>query len=123
MTGEVNHIGLVIKQSWREKIRAQARELRRNETPSERLLWKILRNRKYPVIHYVSKRPYYFIADFYCHESKLVLEIDGNIHTNQKDYDTQRSLILKELGITVLRITNEELSDLQDIIKKIKKYL
>ena len=111
MIGEVKNTGVVRKPTWREIIRAQVRELRRNQTKSENLLWSVLRNRKisgkkfyrqYPIIHYISRRPYYFIADFYCNESKLVIEIDGNIHDVRQDYDEQRTMVLKELGISML---------------------
>jgi very-short-patch-repair endonuclease len=128
MNHRIKNSSVGTKESWREKIRLQAREFRRNQTPSEAVLWEILRNRKlagkkfyrqHSIIHYYYKRPYYFIADFYCDESKLVVEIDGKIHDNQEEYDTQRTLILKELGIKVVRIKNEELMDIQTVINKI----
>jgi len=107
MVGEIKNIGQISRNSWREKIRSHVRELRKTQTSSEAFLWEILRNRKisgkkfnrqHPIIHYYYKRPYYFIADFYCTESKLVVEIDGKIHDNQEEYDTQRTFVLKELG-------------------------
>jgi very-short-patch-repair endonuclease len=132
MIGDNKEIGLVIKQSWREKIRAHARELRRNQTPSEKILWDILRDRKlsgkkftrqHPIIHFTDRRPYYFVADFYCHEMKLVIELDGRIHDQIVEYDDQRTYILNETGITVIRIRNEELNDPKSLIDKIKTYL
>ena len=132
MIGVIKNTGVVRKPTWREKIKAKVRELRRNQTKSEILLWSVLRNRKilgkklyrqYPIIHFINRRPYYFIADFYCYESKLVIEIDGNVHDVRQDYDEQRTMVLKELGITVLRIKNEELEDLPEVIKKISEYL
>jgi very-short-patch-repair endonuclease len=132
MIGEMKTIGVVSKQSWREKIRSHTRELRRNQTPSEDTLWEILRNRKlsgkkfyrqHPITHFFNHRPYYFIADFYCYESKLVVEIDGKFHDDQQEYDTQRTLVLNELGISLLRIKNEELKDIQSVIDKIVKHL
>jgi very-short-patch-repair endonuclease len=132
MVGEIYNIGQLSRKSWREKIRSHVRELRRNQTTSEAILWEILRNRKisgkkfyrqHPIIHYYYNRPYYFVADFYCDESKLIVEIDGKIHGNQEEYDNQRTLVLKELGINVLRIKNEELEDIPAVIKKIIEYL
>ena len=132
MIGENKNIGVVRKPSWREKIKTQIRELRRNQTTSEALLWNILRNRKisgkkfnrqYPIIYSANRRPYYFVADFYCHESKLVVEIDGKVHDVQQEYDIQRTMVLKELGITVLRIKNEELKDIPAVIKRVCEYL
>ncbi len=65
-----------------------------------------------------------FIADFYCHPVKLVIEIDGGIHNSieQKEYDIGREAELNEWGIKVIRFTNEEVGNNIDlVIKKIKK--
>ena len=127
MKVDVQNIGSAKVMSWREKIRARARELRKNDTPEVKVLWNILRNRnlsgkkfyrQHPVIHFVDRRPYYFIADFYCHESKLIIETDGGIHDNTREYDEQRTFIINNLGVRVLRIKNEELSSTQSVIKK-----
>jgi leucyl-tRNA synthetase len=110
-----------------------ARELRRNQTPEEKLLWANLRNRKFhgkkflrqhPLIYGTYKNnPRFFVADFYCAEAKLVIELDGKIHDFQKDYDEQRDLIIKEMGIKVLRIKNEEMSNVEEVLRKIKTHL
>ena len=50
----------------------------------------------------------YFIADFYCHEAKLIIEVDGDIHIKQKEYEESRSRILESLGYRVIRLKNEE---------------
>jgi Uncharacterized protein conserved in bacteria len=66
------------------------------------------------------------VADFYCNESKLVIELDGNYHTGAetKEYDKSRINLLNELGITVLRFWNEEvIKDPGKVIKKISGYL
>lgn len=111
-------------------IQQLCRELRKNQTPSEKIVWETLRNRKfeglkftrqYPIIYNtVGLKPLFFIADFYCHEKKLVIEIDGKIHDFQKDYDTNRDKVLNELGLIVLRIKNEELGNLDSVLKKIR---
>lgn len=49
-----------------------------------------------------------FIADFYCSELSLVIEIDGNSHDNKQEYDEKRTNTLNELGLTVIRYTNNE---------------
>ena len=51
-----------------------------------------------------------FIADFYCHELKLVIEIDGSIHElkHVKEYDMEREAKIKELGLTVIRFSNSD---------------
>jgi len=120
------------KRTWRGKINQTARELRKNQTESEGLLWEILRGRRlsgkkflrqHPIIYTVYQRPYYFIVDFYCAEAKLVIEIDGSIHDTSVEYDQQRTEILKSKGLHVLRISNDELLDIKKVIDKITAYL
>jgi len=120
------------KRTWREKINQTARELRKNQTESEGLLWEILRGRRlsgkkflrqHPIIYSVYQRPYYFIVDFYCAEAKLVIEVDGSIHKANGEYDQQRTEILISKGLHVLRISNDELLDLEKVINKITAYL
>jgi very-short-patch-repair endonuclease len=92
------------------EIHKRARELRKIMTPAEKILWKKLRNKS--LENYKFRRqhaPYKFIADFYCHELKLVIELDGEIHNSveNKEYDIGRTYELNEFGIKVLRIQNE----------------
>jgi len=49
----------------------------------------------------------FFVADFYCHEHKLIIEVDGKIHEIQKDRDEMRDFIISTMGLKVLRIQNE----------------
>ena len=111
-----------------------ARELRKNQTPAEVKVWesasqqaltgfKFLRQHPIVVEKYNGKTGFY-IADFYCSEKKLVIEIDGLIHTFQIDYDKARDVIMNELGLTVFRITNDEVEkNVFDVLNKIKLYL
>lgn len=65
-----------------------------------------------------------FIVDFYCHEYKLVIEIDGEIHfeSKVKEYDIRRTKELQKFGITIVRFTNEEiLFNLDVVIFEIRK--
>lgn len=111
----------------------RARELRQNMTDAERLLWLNLRNRKFhqlkflrqhPIVYELYRnRPLYFIADFYCAEKKLVIELDGKIHDFQKEDDQHRDEILNSLKLTVLRIRNEEVDDVRSVLEKIRKHL
>ena len=84
-----------------------ARELRKNMTPEERHLWyDFLRD--YPVRFTRQKILGKYIADFYCAEAKLIVELDGSQHyeeENQKN-DAERTGFLEEYGLTVLRIPN-----------------
>ncbi len=106
-------------------IKATVRQLRRNQTESERIVWEIIRDRRmdgrkfyrqFPIqFEYYGKKRF-FVADFYCAELKLVLEIDGKIHERQRDYDKLRTFIINALGIKVMRIANEKVQDTGKII-------
>ncbi len=110
------------------------RELRQRETPAEKLLWAHLRNRQLSAHKFLRQyaicsesilgRQLYYIPDFYCHKSKLVIEADGPIHLFKKEYDKNRDEVLKNLGLTILRFDNEDiLNDLPSVLKKIKDHL
>jgi len=115
------------------RIKKHARELRKDMTDSETLLWKELRGRKiggykflrqHPILYHGNMIRYnYFIADFYCAAKKVIIELDGAIHENNPEYDYFRDSVLQELKIKTLRIKNEELADIKNVIDKIKVYL
>ncbi len=111
-----------------------ARELRKNQTPVEVKLWNLLRNRRLSGSKFLRQHPIvvekhndrtgFYIADFYCSEKKLIIELDGLIHAFQFDYDKARDVIMNELGLTVLRITNDEVEkSVFGVLNKIKLYL
>ncbi|HUX58726.1 MAG TPA: endonuclease domain-containing protein [Bacteroidales bacterium] len=86
--------------------------LRRNMTLSEFLLWKKLKDRKIFNTKFRRQHPVdIFIVDFYCHEYKLVIEIDGEIHNNKEvhEYDLNRSAELNKFGIRVIRFSNDQI--------------
>ncbi len=105
----------------RKSITELARELRKNPTNGEKLLWEILRKHRLEGIKFVRQKPiiykvdrgksYFFIADFYCPSKKFIIELDGKIHDYQKYYDYQRDLVLKKMNLQTLRISNRELSN------------
>ena len=91
-------------------IHQRARDLRKIMTPAEKILWEKLRGKSLCNFKFRRQHPIYrFIADFYCHELKLVIELDGEIHDSKErqEYDLGRTYELNELGISVLRIRNE----------------
>jgi leucyl-tRNA synthetase len=65
----------------------------------------------------------FFIADFYCAEKRLIVELDGAVHDFQQHYDANRDEILMQLGLTTLRIKNKELEDMEAVLGKIKAAL
>lgn len=88
------------------------RQLRRDQTPAEKLVWMYLRNRQTKGVKF--RRQYSidkYIIDFYCPELKLAVEIDGGIHDlpEQKEHDIFRKKYLEDFGIKFVHVKNEEL--------------
>ena len=89
---------------YNPKLKKRARELRKNATFTELLLWKYLRAGQLNGYRFLRQKPIdEFIVDFYCKRLKLVIEIDGVTHNDKQSYDKRRENRLKELGFTVLR--------------------
>ncbi len=118
--------GLCNNLKMREEIKLAARELRKNQTAGEKILWRRLRNRgflgkkfirQFPIIYEIDKMQSFFIADFFCHECKMVIEIDGKVHLKQKPYDQYRDMIIRELGYEVIRVSDT------DIIENVEIFL
>ncbi|MBK7407885.1 MAG: endonuclease domain-containing protein [Saprospirales bacterium] len=116
------------------KILLLARQLRKNQTPAESCFWeKVRRNqlldkkfdRQFIIQHSeILGRKKYFIADFYCHAHKLIVEIDGDIHLQQVEYDKIREDILRQMGFTVLRFKNGEvLNEWEMVEARLKEIL
>jgi len=99
----------------------KAKVLRHNMTEAEEILWERLR-RKQLGVRFKAQHPIErFIADFYCHQSKLVIEVDGKIHKYQKEYDYGREAEIEKYGIKIIRFTNDEvINDVDRVIEKIK---
>ncbi|MFA9388485.1 MAG: endonuclease domain-containing protein [Prolixibacteraceae bacterium] len=92
-------------------IRENAKVLRAVMTNAEKILWKNLRNSKLGGFKFRRQHPInIFIADFYCHEKRLVVEVDGGIHLNsdQRNYDKNRTAEMERWEIMVVRFTNDE---------------
>jgi imidazole glycerol-phosphate synthase subunit HisF len=99
-----------------------ARRLRKEMTEAEKILWGCLSKRQLNGARFRKQHPVGdYIADFYCHEFKLVVEVDGLIHEQQKEYDEERSKQMEEVKVTVIRFTNAEvMCDLDSVVQKIK---
>ncbi len=97
------------------------RELRKSSTKAEQILWEYLRRKNF---NFKFKRqnsigPY--IIDFYAPSIKLAIELDGNDHKENKDYDKNRTNYLKDKGIKVLRFWNSEIeNDIDKVLEKIR---
>jgi very-short-patch-repair endonuclease len=99
-----------------------ARILRENMTLSEKLLWERLKLKQICGVRFRRQHPIdFFIADFYCHEAKLVVEIDGEIHNHQREYDDGRSAEMERYSLKVLRFTNKEIeNNIDNVLKRIE---
>jgi very-short-patch-repair endonuclease len=97
--------------------------LRKNMTLAELILWKKLKDRKIFNTKFRKQHPInIFIVDFYCHEYKLAIEVDGDIHNDAivKEYDLGRTAVLNKFGIKVIRFNNDQiLCDINYVITKI----
>ena len=87
-----------------------AKELRNNQTEAELFLWNFLRGNRILNVRFKRQHPiFYFVADFYCHTAKLIIEVDGGYHKlpEQFEYDKNRDTELEQFGLKVLRFTNK----------------
>jgi len=99
----------------------KAQELRKNQTEAEQILWEAIRKKsldvKFRRQHIIGSN----IVDFVSLETKLVIEVDGKIHLDKKEYDAERTKELESVGFSVIRFTNEEITnDIENVISKIK---
>ena len=99
--------------------------LRGSMTKAEAVLWKKLKDRKLFNTKFRRQHPInIFIVDFYCHEYKLVIEVDGDIHNDENaiQYDLGRTEVLNNFGLKVIRFTNDQiLYSLDFVIEKIQR--
>jgi very-short-patch-repair endonuclease len=108
-------------------------ELRTNSTGAERLFWEAVRNKKlggkkfyrqYPFFHDITGKETFFVGDFYCHEKKLIIELDEKYRQYRSKIDKERTRILNYLGLRVIRFRNDEIiNDLNKVIIMIKQEL
>ncbi len=116
-----------------EIAKTVCRELRKNSTNAERIFWENVRNKKFngkkfyrqhPIYHDITGRETFFIADFFCHSEKLIIELDGKYHQYRLKEDNERTEILNQLGLRVVRFSNDEIiNDLNNVLLKLKKQL
>jgi very-short-patch-repair endonuclease len=105
---------------YHRKNKDRARVLRRNSTPAEKKLWtnflrdhRLSFNRQKPLLRY--------IVDFYCSKARMVIEIDGKEHSTKSGAacDAERTAALEALGLTVIRIKNEDILFHFDDVKRL----
>ena len=119
-----------MKKNVVEVAKRLCRDLRKRSTLSEQLFWQAVRNRKvlgkkflrqFSIFFEYMGKETFFIADFYCHENRLVVEIDGKSHDYQKEYDELRTYIINNLSIEVVRFPNKEIEiDINRVLEKLR---
>lgn len=118
--------GYELPKASRELI-ARARQLRREATTAESLLWELLRDRRLLGRKFRRQHPIgQFIADFFCDDARLIIEIDGAVHREptQQERDRLREEILREHGFAMLRFTNEQIFDhTEQVLQEIAAYV
>jgi len=104
---------------------AHARESRREMTPQERRLWARLRAKQLYGLKFRRQHPIdHFILDFYCHQHRLVVEIDGHSHAEPEQiaHDQARTERLEDQGMRVIRFTNREVdANIEAVLEQIAR--
>jgi len=111
------------RRRWRtsQAMLARARQLRHEQTPAEALLWEHLRNRRLKGLKFRRQHPVgRFVADFYCAQRRLIVELDGAVHRMQGEYDALRTEELERDGYRVIRFTDNQVErDLERVLERI----
>ena len=112
---------------YNPNLKEKSRILRKAGNLSEVLLWMKLRADSFLGYSFYRQKPILnYIVDFYCKELNLVIEIDGASHNNneQAEYDKERDRQMKVLGLSVLRIRDEEVkNDMPNVLRKIEDFI
>ncbi len=108
-------------------IFSNAKNLRENPTQAEEVMWLSLSNNQLEGYKFRRQHPLLnYVADFYCHQLKLVIEIDGEYHqtAEQKRLDKERTVNIEFQGLYVIRFNNDEvLTDIKSVLCKIKEFI
>ena len=107
-------------------LKTRRRELRKNNTKAERVLWECLRKNKLGVKFYRQYSVGKYIVDFYCPRQRLAVELDGGYHLKAeiRIHDEARTKLLEKQGIIVIRFWNTEVFDsLETVLQKIQEYI
>lgn len=107
------------KLPYNPKLTERARELRKNMTKAEKHFWfNVIKTPDFKNIKFLKQRVVdHYIVDFYCPEKNLAIEIDGEIHYNQIEYDQIRTHLLKQYGLKIIRFTNNEVINQPEKVK------
>jgi len=111
----------------RESTKWKRRALKKRQTPEEKIMWAVLRNRNFMGIKFRRQQGFgEYIVDFYASKYKLVVEIDGNQHYTPSGlkYDKKRTEFIEQFGAKVIRFKNKEVrEDLEGVKIKLREYI
>ena len=112
---------------YKQNLKEFSRQLRKNSTLGEVLLWKELSAGQMEGYNFNRQKPIgQFIVDFYCKRLRLVIEVDGGYHYEEEQIvvDKQRQKLIEEMGLYFLRFHDEEIrKDMPDVLRKIREYI
>ena len=112
---------------YRKDLKAVTRELRKNMTDAEKLLWSEIRSKQLKGVQFYRQKPLgSYIVDFYCPSAKLIIEVDGGQHYSDEGQtkDAQRDAYFNKLGLRVKRYSDREvLKNINDVLEDIYKLL
>ena len=101
-----------VSRQLRDLLIEQARYMRANPTHAETSLWEKLRKRQLGGLKFRRQHIIHvFIVDFYCPAAKLVIEIDGSVHTEEEEYDQEREAYLAAMGYETIRFGNLDVAE------------
>jgi very-short-patch-repair endonuclease len=107
-----------------QQYKHRRQELRKDQTEVEVLLWSHLRKKQMGVVFHRQHSIGPYIVDFYCPKAHLIIELDGEQHKDNKEYDKERDDFLRNINNTVLRFWNNEISsNLDEVLLTIRKTL
>ncbi len=107
---------------YNRELKSFSRDLRINMTPAETKLWGCIRREKIHGVKFYRQKPILnYIADFYAHEPKLIIECDGSQHYEEEHIisDYERDKAIEQLGIKVLRFDNQEIMNNTDAVMQV----
>jgi very-short-patch-repair endonuclease len=109
-----------------DTFRKLARDLRKNSTLSEVLLWNRIKNKQFMGLDFDRQKVVdnKYIVDFYCERYELVIEIDGSSHENKAEYDLERHEYLTKLGFVVVHVSDEDVKgDIEAVLEYLKQFM
>jgi len=110
---------------YKPHLKELARKLRNNSTKTEVLLWNEIKKKKMQGYDFDRQRPIDdYIVDFYCKDLKLAIEIDGESHIGEEEFDKVRQERLESLGVRFLRFNSLDVFyNLDKVVKEIEKWV